>query len=91
MADPKPITLERGWNLILLDAHIPPENVLRRAGLPADVLTREQVRASTDEYFALWHAIAAEDPDPALPIRLGGRHDARVAATRRRVIRLAVH
>ena len=72
MADPKPITLERGWNIILLDAGISPENVLRRAELPADLLTREQVRMSVDEYFALWNAVAAEDPDPTLPVRLGG-------------------
>ena len=71
MIDRKAVWLDRGWGIILRDLGIQPENVLRRAQLPRDLLTQEQARVSVEEYVRLWNALEAEADDPALPIRLG--------------------
>ena len=65
------VSLERGWSLLLRDLGVQPENVLRRAQLPRDLLTHENARVSVDEYFRLWRAIEEETDDPTLPIRIG--------------------
>jgi AraC-like DNA-binding protein len=60
-----------GWQVLLTDLGIRPADVLRRAGLPEDILGREKAVLSTDEYFRLWQGIEAESGDPALPLRIG--------------------
>jgi AraC-like DNA-binding protein len=55
---------------ILLDLGIDPNNVLRRAGLPADLFARGPVRLPQDGFFAFWRAIEDEADDPNLPLRL---------------------
>jgi AraC-like DNA-binding protein len=69
MSDKKEVSLERGWAIILRDLGVQPENVLRRAQLPGDLLTRENVRVTVKDYFGLWNAVEAESADPTLPIR----------------------
>jgi AraC-like DNA-binding protein len=59
------------WQVLLNDLGIHPANVLRRAGLPEDILVRSKATLSTDEYFRLWQGIEAESGDPALPLRIG--------------------
>lgn len=71
MKDGKAVVLDRGWGIVLRDLDIQPENVLRRAQLPRDLLTREQTQVSVEEYFRLWTALEDEADDPELPIRLG--------------------
>ena len=71
MTDKKTVTLDRGWGILLRDAGIQPENVLRRAQLPLDLLTQEQARVTPIDYFRLWNALETEADDPTLPIRLG--------------------
>ncbi len=53
------------------DLGIAPGNVLRRAGLPGDLLSRGQSWLSPTEFFALVQAIEDEAGDPKLPIRIG--------------------
>jgi AraC-like DNA-binding protein len=71
MARSHSFTVQPGWRVLLTDLGIRPANVLRRAGLPEDLLGRAKATLSTDEYFRLWLGIEAEAADPALPLRIG--------------------
>lgn len=62
--------LASGWRLVLKDLGIQPSDVLRRAGLPDDLLTRDTVSLSTAQYFDFWRGLEDEAADPRLPIRL---------------------
>jgi AraC-like DNA-binding protein len=44
--------------------------VLRRAGLPQDLFDQTRVLVTTEELFALWHAIAHVSGDPAIGLKL---------------------
>jgi AraC-like DNA-binding protein len=70
MPEKKAVSLEAGWLLVLRDLGIQPDNVLRRAGLPQDLFTRENARLSVEDYFRLWDGLEVEAADPTLPIRL---------------------
>lgn len=59
-----------GWAVILADLGIVPADVLRRAGLPVDLLVREGAMLAQGEYFRLWNALEEEAGDPDLPVRL---------------------
>ena len=71
MSESQAVSLDRGWGILLRDLGVEPDNVLRRAQLPRDLLTQENARVSVDEYFRLWRAVEAEAADPTLPIRIG--------------------
>lgn len=71
MANPRQHTVSPGWRIVLLDVGIDPANVLRRAGLPADLLSRSDAQIDTPTLFRLWEAIDAEGDDPRLALRLG--------------------
>ena len=62
--------LDPASRAILVDLGVDPNNVLRRAGLPADLFARGSVRLSQTDFFAFWHAIEDEADDPNLPLRL---------------------
>ena len=62
--------LQPGWRLLLKDLGIEPVHVLRRAGLPDDLLTREAPSLSIAQYFDFFRGLDAEADDPLLPIRL---------------------
>lgn len=63
--------LEPGIRLLLVDLGISPAAVLRRAGLPGDLLNRSQAKLPENEYFSLWDAIEVEADDETLPARIG--------------------
>lgn len=63
--------LDPGFRLLLTDLGISAANVLRRAGLPADLFTREQPKLRVADYYALWSALGDESGDPNLPIEIG--------------------
>ncbi len=71
MKHPNSFTLPPGWRILLKDLGIRPTDVLRRAGLPDDLLTREAVHLSTAEYFDFWRGLDLEAADSTLPIRIG--------------------
>jgi hypothetical protein len=48
------MTLERGWAIVLRDFSVDPQNVLRRAWLPVDLLGQDPARVTVAEYFALF-------------------------------------
>ena len=60
-----------GWGLLLADAGIDAADVLRRAGLPRDLLSSGQRSITPEQYFALWEGMEAESGDPQLPLSLG--------------------
>jgi AraC-like DNA-binding protein len=45
--------------------------VLRRAGLPQDLFNQTRVLVTTEELFALWHAIGQVGADPGIGLKLG--------------------
>lgn len=53
------------------DLKINPEDVLRRAGLPLEMLHQETSHLTIDEHFGVLAVIEEMADDPVLPIRLG--------------------
>ncbi len=62
--------LEPGWRVILVDMGLDPREVLRRAELPEDLLTRDDITLDAERYFRFWRALEAASGDPLLPLRL---------------------
>ena len=62
--------LDTTWRTVLKDLGVLPSNVLRRAGLPDDLLQQPSVRLPPDQYYRLWDSVEAETGDPLFPIRL---------------------
>lgn len=60
-----------GWRVLLRDVGINITNVLRRAGLPDDLFSRENAMLKTDEYFRFWKGIGEEANDPLFPLHAG--------------------
>ncbi len=60
--------LEPSVRAVLIDMGLRPANVLRRAGLRADLLAGGPVWLQQDEFFSLWEAIEVESADPNLPL-----------------------
>lgn len=71
MSDARTVTLERGWAVVLRDLSVEPQNVLRRARLPVDLLAQDPGHVTVPEYFALFEALDAEVGNPTFAIRLG--------------------
>lgn len=59
------------WRLILRDLGLDEPSVLRRAGLPADVLDGDGSVIRLDDYYALFEAVEAEAEDPAVALHAG--------------------
>jgi AraC-like DNA-binding protein len=55
----------------MTDLGIRPEDVLRRADLPADLFARENAKIEVEAYFRLWRGLDAEAGNVVLPLRLG--------------------
>lgn len=62
--------LDSTWRLLLRDLGVPADRVLRRAGLPEDLLARPAVRLEAPAFYRFWAGLEAELADPLLPIRL---------------------
>jgi AraC-like DNA-binding protein len=62
----------QGWRVLLADLGINSTNVMRRAGLPDDFLSREDPRVETDAFLRIVEAIDTEAKDPFLPLRIAG-------------------
>jgi hypothetical protein len=45
--------------------------VLRKAGLPRDLFEQTRVLVSTEELFAIWHAVEVVSSDPLMGVKLG--------------------
>lgn len=64
------VQVDRSWLLLLGDAGYDAASILRRAGLPGDLLSRHDQRLASAEFFRLWRAIEAEADDLAFVARL---------------------
>ncbi|MEO1058829.1 MAG: AraC family transcriptional regulator ligand-binding domain-containing protein, partial [Actinomycetota bacterium] len=62
--------LDPQMRVLLADLGVNHENVLRRAGLPGDLLNRPNVALAGEEYHRFWTALDAEAGHPALPLLL---------------------
>ena len=52
-------------------AGLSPLVLLRQAGLPIGLFDQEKVLLTTEEFFALYNAIAEVSQDPAIGLKLG--------------------
>jgi AraC-like DNA-binding protein len=64
-------TLDPNFKALLQDLGLPPARVLRRARLPGDLLARGPAVISTEDYYRLWEAIAAEGGERSLAVEIG--------------------
>lgn len=62
--------LDPGTRAVLTDLGVHPATVLRRAGLPGDLLAGGPVSLPAESFFALWRALEIETDDPDLPLRI---------------------
>lgn len=70
MTQAKTFPVDAGWRTLLRDLGVKPADVMRRAGLPEDLLARPQAGLSTAEYFSFWRSLEAAVGDPLFPLRL---------------------
>ncbi|MBX9718148.1 MAG: AraC family transcriptional regulator [Microbacteriaceae bacterium] len=71
MHDTADITLDRGWLMVLRDLGINPEDVVRHARLPLQMLHQETSHLTVDDYFRMVTALETVAADPLLAIRMG--------------------
>lgn len=62
--------LDPGYKALLATVGVSHEEVLRRAGLPDDLLDQSGIRISSEQYFAFTRAIEELVDDPTFPVRL---------------------
>lgn len=62
--------VDPGWRPLLKDLGVQADALLRRAGLPQELLIRPGNGLTTEEYFRFWECLQAEARDPLLPLRL---------------------
>lgn len=62
--------LDATWRPLLKDLGLSSANVLRRAGLPDDLLSQPAVRLSSPDFYRFWDGMQAESDDPLFPLLL---------------------
>jgi AraC-like DNA-binding protein len=62
--------LDTTWRPLLKDLGVEPGPVLRRAGLPEDLLARPAARLEAGDFHRFWQGLEGELGDPLLPLRL---------------------
>ncbi|ACS85056.1 AraC family transcriptional regulator [Musicola paradisiaca] len=62
--------LNASWRVLFKDMGISAEHVLRRTGLPDDLLLRTGQGLSTEDYFLFWQGIEDEVSNPLFPIQI---------------------
>lgn len=70
MASTRRYDLTPGWRGVLADLGVSHRDVLRRAGLPEDMIDRGQTRVTAEEFFAVTRAMGEMIDDPAFPVRI---------------------
>ena len=70
MEERKSVPVDRGWLLIMTDQGVDWRMVLRRAGQPDDLFSREGAKLTTREFFRLWETFVDVVGNPELPIDL---------------------
>ena len=62
--------LGTGWRALLKDFGIRADHVLRRAGLPADLLSKPEQGLATEGYFRFWRSLETEVGDPMFALKI---------------------
>ena len=62
--------LDTTWRTLLKDLGVAPADVLRRAGLPDDLLQRPTYRLAPEDYYRLWHSIETGMDGTVLAVEL---------------------
>jgi AraC-like DNA-binding protein len=62
--------LDTTWRALLHDLGVAPSDVLRRAGLPDDLLAQPSVRLQPAAFYRFWDALEAAVGDPCFSIRV---------------------
>ncbi|BDY04698.1 AraC family transcriptional regulator [Ferrimonas sp. YFM] len=62
--------VHRGWQLLLTDMGMDAAEVLRLAGLPGDLFSRNDAHMTTSEYYRLWDALEQLAGARQLPLML---------------------
>ncbi len=62
--------LDSTWRPLLKDLGVSSVNVLRRAGMPEDLINRPGVRLEAHDFHRFWEGIESELADPELPLKL---------------------
>lgn len=62
--------IDPAWAVLLRELGLKPRAILRRSGLPEDLLFRKGASLSAEDYFRLWDGLEAEASDPLLPLEL---------------------
>lgn len=70
-ANNKTFSMDGAWAVLLRDLKVDARTVLRRSGLPDDLLSRDEVAISSAEYFRFWRAIETEAGGSTFSLRLG--------------------
>ena len=63
--------VSKTWKVMMRDMGINPAQVLRFAGLPADLFTRPEASLSPEEYFRLWDGLEKAAGERELPLMIG--------------------
>ncbi len=64
-------TVSKTWKVLMSDMGINPAEVLRLAGLPADLFARAEASLDPEEYFRLWDGLEQAAGDGELPLMIG--------------------
>lgn len=63
--------VSKTWKVMMRDMGINPAEVLRFAGLPADLFARTEASLNPEEYFRLWDGLEKAAGDGELPLMIG--------------------
>ena len=64
-------SVQPGLKVLLSDMGVSPVEVLRLAGLPADLFSRKEASLSSAEYFRLWQGLERATGADVLPLKIG--------------------
>ncbi len=70
-ATPRKFVVDLGWQVLLRDLGLVPQDLLRHARLPLDLFSRPTPALATEDYFRLWESLGQLLHDPVFPLRLG--------------------
>jgi AraC-like DNA-binding protein len=62
--------LDSTWRPLIKDLGVSAANVLRRAGLPEDLLAQPEIRLEAAAFHRFWTALGEELADPLFPLRV---------------------
>jgi len=61
----------QGFQILLKDLEVNPQDILRKALLPLDLFSKEKASLSPQEYFRFWSALEALINNPNFPLMIG--------------------